>query len=242
MSNSNYFPFSSLISLDSQSSVPAEWVISILKHHITDERKNRIDQVINKRCFSCFPIFENIYDQGNLSAVIRSSEAMGFGQAHIIETFDKFKKSKRTTAGSEKWVELIKKKNTSQAIDELKKNKVQILSTSLQPNSISIEDVDVTRPTALVFGNESSGVSQEMIEASDACVIIPMIGFVQSFNISVAGALGLWILKKKRDSHFGSDTDLNQNEKDILKAHYYIRSVDAAYPILKNYLSTKINL
>lgn len=207
--------------------VKASEVIQTLSPQITKERLARIDQVVNSRCFSCFPVLEGIYDRGNISAVLRSAEALGFGQALVIESQERFKESQRTTAGADKWVEISRFKQTLSAVEHLKKNNIQIISTALTPKAVPIETIDFTKPTALVLGNEKSGVTPEMQEASDHCVMIPMDGFVQSFNISVAGALALWVARHQRLAQVGRHADLSMEQKQILSAHYMLRTLDS---------------
>ena len=102
-----------------------------------------------------------------------------------------------------------------------------------------IAEVDFTKPTALVLGNEKDGASREMIEAADHRIIIPMNGFVQSFNISVAGALSLYHIYQQRLMKLGTNADLSFEEKNILKAIYYLRTLDSSVDVLERVLSGK---
>jgi tRNA (guanosine-2'-O-)-methyltransferase len=224
---------------DLNQTVPAQIVRDILFAYLTSERQLKISKVASQRCYSCFPVLEGIYDRGNVSAVLRSTEAMGFGQCYVIESSERFKESQRTTAGADKWIELRKFKTTKEAIDQLKKDKVQIVSTALSSTSIPIFEVDFTKPTALVLGNEKSGVSSEMLEASDYHVIIPMQGFVQSFNISVAASLCLWTIFQQRLNKLGSNCDVTSEEVISLEANYALRTLDSAPDILRRHLYAK---
>ena len=93
--------------------------------------------------------------------------------------------------------------------------------------------VDFSTPLALVLGNEKDGVSQEMLEAADERVILPMPGFVQSFNISIAGALCLYHIWYDRNQKLGSNADLTAEQKEILRATYAMRTMDSVESILK---------
>lgn len=199
---------------------------------LTEERRRKIERVVQGRCFSNVVVMENIYDRGNISAVMRSAEALGFSQMHLIELGERFKESQRTTAGADKWVETSKWKSTAACIEKLKSEGKQIVVTHLDSSSKPISQVDFSKPSALVLGNEKDGVSQEMIQAADHRVILPMEGFVQSFNISVAGALCFYQIYLSRQGRLGQSGDLDSREQEILKAVYAARTLDSSADII----------
>lgn len=226
------FPFSSTLKTDRGLEVQYQQVLKEIGPLLTPERRERIAQVVGGRTYNLAVVLENIYDRGNASAVMRSQEALGIGLTHMIESGEKFKESQRTTAGADKWVELKKWKSTKECVGSLKQQGFQVVTTHLGKKSVPISEIDFTRKTALVLGNEHAGASEEMVELSDACVILPMTGFVQSYNISVAGALCFYHMYQdriRRKQHHG---DLNDEEKEILKAVYYLRTLDSAHEIL----------
>lgn len=200
---------------------------------LTPERQKKINAVVNTRCFSVAIVLESIYDRGNISAVMRTGEGLGFANFHIVETFEKFKEANRVTQGADKWVETTKWKSSTACIEHLKSKGYQICVTALAPDSVPIQAVDFSKPTALVLGNEKQGVSQEMIDACDHKVIIPMPGFVQSFNISVAGALSMFHMSQDRVRRMGSNEDINDIEKWKLSMVYAVHTLDSAEKILK---------
>jgi tRNA (guanosine-2'-O-)-methyltransferase len=207
---------------------------------LTPERRRKIDEVAQLRNFSNAVVLENIYDRGNASAVMRSAEALGFVQMHLIELGEKFKESQRTTAGADKWLEVKKWKSTGDCIRSLKAEGHQIVVTHLDATSKPIDQVDFSNPTALVLGNEKDGVSREMIEAADHRVVLPMTGFVQSYNISVAGALCFYHIYMDRVRRLGKCGDLSLKEQRILQAEYYLRSLDSAADFLRELLDRKV--
>jgi len=198
---------------------------------LTPERQQKIDRVAGGRCFDISVVLEGIYDRGNISAVMRTAEGLGFADFHIIETFEKFKNANRVTQGADKWVESRKWKTSKEAIDFFKKNKIRICVTSLE-SSKPLHEVDFSTPLALVLGNEKDGASKEIMEAADERVIIPMPGFVQSFNISVAGALCLYQISQSRLKSRGTNVDVNSEQVRLLRAHYALRTLDSAESIL----------
>jgi tRNA (guanosine-2'-O-)-methyltransferase len=178
-------------------------------------------------------VLESIYDRGNVSAVMRSAEGLGFGNFHVIETQEKFKESQRVTQGADKWVEVKKWKKTADCVKSLKDQGFKICVTHLDEKSKPLHEIDFSQKTALVLGNEKDGVSAEMIAAADERIIIPMTGFVQSFNISVAGALSLYHISQDRLKKRGTNASLNETEQGILRALYYLRTQDSAVQFLE---------
>lgn len=198
---------------------------------LTPDRQKKIERVSRGRCFDISVVLEGIYDRGNISAVMRTAEGLGFSNFHIIETFEKFKNANRVTQGADKWVEAKKWKSTTEAIKYFKDNKIRICVTSLE-SAKPIHEIDFSTPLALVLGNEKSGASQEIMEAADERVIIPMPGFVQSFNISVAGALSLYQIYQNRLQKLGKNEDVTPEQIRLLQAQYALRTLDSAEAIL----------
>lgn len=232
------FPFSENIHLGKTADGQALQISAELAHdHIekllTKDRIDKIHRVVENRTYNVVTVLENLYDRGNASAVMRSAEALGIAQVHSIEPNEKMKESQRTTAGADKWVEVRRWKKTADCVAELKRQKKQIVVTHLDATSVPIHEVDFTKPTAIVLGNEKEGVSPEMIAAADVRVILPMVGFVQSYNISVAGALCFYHIFMDRMRRQGFHGDLTDKEKKILRTIYYMRTQPSSEDILK---------
>jgi len=230
------FPHSERIPVDTHLSVHYELILQHIGPLLTAERRQKIDRVVAGRNFETAVVLEGIYDRGNISAVMRTAEGLGFANFHVIETQEKFKEANRVTQGADKWVEVQKWKQTADCVRSLKQQGYKICVTTLEGGK-PISEVDFSGKTALVLGNEKDGVTREMIDAADERIIIPMPGFVQSFNISVAGALCLYHILQDRTRRRGSNADLTQKEQDILKALYYLRTQDSAMDYLKEMFS-----
>jgi tRNA (guanosine-2'-O-)-methyltransferase len=226
------FPLSHDIPVRENLRINYELIVKTIGPLLTPERVKKIDHVVANRNFSNAVVLEGIYDRGNISAVMRTAEAFGFVNFHVIETQERFKEANRVTQGADKWTEVQKWKTTRECILDLKKRGHKIVATSLEASK-PIDEIDWTVPTALVLGNEKEGISKEMFELSDERVVIPMSGFVQSFNISVAGALCLYHIYLDRMAKYGKSGDVTTIEKEILKAHYYLRTQDSAQDILQ---------
>lgn len=232
------FPFSQQLEVEKNFFVDAHFAHEQIGPLLTKERVEKIHRVVENRTFNVVTVLENIYDRGNASAVMRSAEALGMAYVHSIEPGEKFKESQRTTAGADKWVELKRWKSTAECVAELRRQKKQIVVTHLDSTSVPIAEVDFTKPTALVLGNEKDGVSPEMIAAADARVILPMVGFVQSYNISVAGALCFYHMYMDRMRRQGFHGDLTEEQKLILRAEYFIRTQPSSADILRSFKKT----
>ncbi len=199
--------------------IPPDVVIEKLQDFITQDRKSKIEEVLKKRSAHFAPVMEGIYDRGNISAVMRSAEAFGFYNFHIIETSNEFKKSQRVTQGADKWLDVKKWKKTSGCISHLKSSGYQVYSTHLSKDAIPFDELDFSKKTAVVFGNEKDGVSDEALKLSDGNVLLPMSGFTQSFNISVAGALSF------QRAYLHNLPKIGDAEAKMLRALYYFKTI-----------------
>lgn len=199
----------------------SSFLVEHLKNHVTPERWGRIQSVVDHRRPQTAVVLEDIYDRGNTSAVMRSAEAFGLYQLHLIELSEKFKESKRVTQGAHKWLDRQKWKSTSSCIQDLKTKGYKIYVTHLDTQAKPLGEVDMSQPFAICFGNEKEGASPELLELADERVYIPMQGFVQSFNISVAAALCFYHIQLYAKKH-----TLSNEERLRLQALYLTRSID----------------
>lgn len=204
---------------------PAE-VIEKMGALLTSERKERIRAIVEKRTFDVIPVMDGIHDLGNVSAVLRSAEAFGLQEVHFVENQSKYKVSKRTSKGTDKWLNVIRWKESLACAKDLKARGYQIVSTHLDDTAVPIGTVDFSKKTALILGNEKDGVSKEILDMSDVRCIIPMQGFAESFNISVAAAVSFYHIYQDRMKKLGHHGNLTEDQKLHLIADYYLRTAD----------------
>ena len=198
------------------------YVIDKLKDQVRPERWLKIQKIVDQRNKNLATVLENIYDRGNSSAVMRSAEAFGFYQIHHIIQGNEFKESKRVTQGADKWLVQKKWPNTLSCIQNLKQQGFKIFVTQLEGGR-PIEECSFQGPVALCLGNEKEGVSPTLSECADEKVFIPMQGFVQSFNISVAAALSFqYVYLKTKEA--GGPPPLSNEERQQLLAQYLLKS------------------
>ncbi|MFU8805701.1 MAG: TrmH family RNA methyltransferase [Bradymonadaceae bacterium] len=209
-------------------------ILELLEGHITERRRARIDAVIAERTYTVVPVMDQIYDTGNVAAVLRTSEGLGYAAAAVIESAEQ-KSSQRITQGADKWVDIARFSTPAECIDDLKSRNFQIVATHLEA-SVPLHTIDFTRPTAIVFGNERDGVCEEVLDASDYRCVIPMLGFVQSFNISVAAAISLHHILLLRTARLGAQGDLSEAQQRILKAVYYLKAVNEGHRLIPRLL------
>lgn len=202
-----------------------EHILAKLAPMMTEERKARLREVVAARSFHVLPILENIYDRGNISAVMRSTEAFGFIRMALVDKPQaKFKAANRVTKGAEKWLDVNAYGSPDEAVRKIKAQGYQIWATDLN-TEFSINDIDWSRPTAVVLGNEKEGTSAEMLSLVDGRFRVPMVGFSQSFNISVAAAL-IFYHAFQEIQRRGLRCALSETEQRQILANYYLRCFD----------------
>ncbi|MBN2719054.1 MAG: RNA methyltransferase [Deltaproteobacteria bacterium] len=200
-------------------------VCEILGKMMTDERRATIDNVVANRTQMLHVAIEGVHDPHNTAAIIRSADAFGIQNIHIIEGATRFKSSAAVTQGAHKWVDVHVYADTSSFLEKMRDQQMRVFVAAMD-GAVAVANVDITTPLVLVFGNEAEGISAQMRAGADGAFRIPMFGFVESFNVSVAAGITIAMLRQ----HGGGD--LSEPERDILVARYYLRSVRAGYDIV----------
>jgi len=201
-------------------------LVEHLSEFITKERNEKINRVLENRTRHLTVVLEDIYQPHNASAVLRSCECFGVQDVHIIENNNKFRINPDIVLGATKWLTINKytkqKHNTEECLNKLKNQGYIIAATSLHEKSISLYDINVSVKTALVFGTEMYGISEKVKEMTDVFVKISMLGFTESFNISVAVALSMFHFTTKM-REFDVLWQLSKKEKNELKLNWIKR-------------------
>lgn len=213
-----------------------EQVVDILRPFMSPERLERIDEVAAGRTYTVTTVVEGLIDRGNVSAVMRSAEALGYQSFHLVTGGKRFKNSPRTAQGADKWLDLHFWETSQACVEHLRREGYAVVVTHLDETAVPIDAIDFTRRTALVFGNERDGVSPEMVALSDQRCVIPMTGFAQSFNISVAAAVSLYHAYRDRLAHQGFHGDLTDEERALLRAAFCLRSTKRSRQIIRDAL------
>jgi len=161
---------------------------------MTEDRTEKLLYVLSKRQAGLTVVMENVDDPHNISAVMRTCEAVGIQDVYVLTTkihpHKKF--GPRSSSSAAKWLTIHQYTDAKECFAELRKHFSQILTTHLAADSVGLHEIDFTKTTALIFGNEHDGVSEEIRSLADGNFIIPQMGIIQSLNISVACAVSIY--------------------------------------------------
>ena len=212
-----------------------------LEGFVTEKRKNTFKNILLNRTRHFTVVLEDIFQQHNSSAVIRSCDVFGIQDIHIIENKYHSKVSRHVAKGSQKWLNLNNykedKNNTKDCLTRLKNEGYQIIATSPHNNTCTLHDLDISKKSAFIFGVEKSGVSEEVLINSDEIITIPMVGFTESLNISVAAAIILENLTNKlRNSNY--QWRLSEKEQEIIYANWLEKSIKNVDEIKNRFFKT----
>ncbi|MCB0477903.1 MAG: RNA methyltransferase [Crocinitomicaceae bacterium] len=171
-------------------------LLDALRNMITDNKNELFDEVIEKRTRHLTIIIENMFQEQNASAVIRTADCLGLQDVHIIENNNKLKINPDISLGSSKWMSIHQyyknENNTIDCIRQLKEQGYTIAATSPHKDDMLISELPVENKTALLFGTELTGLSQTAMNEADVYVKIPMFGFTESYNLSVSAGICMY--------------------------------------------------
>ena len=187
---------------------------------MTPERKNKLLTVLSKRQSNLTVVLENVFDPHNISAVMRTCDSVGIQDIYILNTRIPPHKEWgfKSSSSARKWVTSNQFTNVAECFDALRKNYTTILTTHLADNSIGLYDIDFTGSVALVFGNETFGVSEEIRALADGNFVIPQVGIIRSLNISVACAVSIYeaYRQKKQAGHYDQMSLPEERQNQLL--------------------------
>ena len=168
---------------------------------MTEERTERLNNVLAKRQPGLTIVLENVSDPHNISAVMRTCDAVGVQDIYILNTSIGLHEawSAKTSSSAAKWLTVHQFTDAAECFAALRKKFSRIYTTHLSTDAVSLYDLNLTESVALVFGNEHGGVSKEIIEMADGNFIIPQVGIIKSLNISVACAVSLYEAYRQKE-------------------------------------------
>ena len=211
-------------------------LLTYLESYLTEERKQRFLEVLQKRTKHITVAVEDVYQLHNTSAIIRSCDVFGIQDLHVIE--DRFGKrlDKNIAMGAEQWVDVYRYQTTADCISKLKDDGYQIIATTPHNDSSLLHDFFPTEKSAIFFGTEKEGLSEEVMQQADGFLKIPMVGFSESLNVSVSAAIIIQQLAQKvRDSNLNwqlTDIEILNKQLDWTK-----KSIKDVQGIIKRYRS-----
>jgi tRNA (guanosine-2'-O-)-methyltransferase len=188
--------------------------LAFLENIITDNRKEKFLKVLKDRTKHFTIAVEDVFQMHNASAVMRSCEVFGIQELHVIEERYGKRIDKEIAMGAQKWVDISTYDSVTNCIDTLKNQGYQIIATTPHENDCLLEDFDISKPSALFFGTERDGLSEEILQKADGFLKIPMVGFTESLNISVSASI---IIQNLTNRLRNSAIDWQLTEEEILE-------------------------
>ena len=188
-------------------------------------KRQLFDKLVLNRTRHICVVLEDIFQPHNASAVLRSCDCFGVQDVHVVENHNKYAPNSDVTMGSDKWVDFYKHPDILQTYDQLRRQGYRIIATLPHENDTLITQLDISQPTALVFGTELTGLSQEAIDHADGYVKVPMYGFTESFNISVCAALSLFYLTERMRANPSIHWQLSPLEQITLKLYWSMQVI-----------------
>ena len=201
-------------------------VADVLGEILSEERKETIENAVSHRTNRLQIAIEGVHDPHNTAAIIRTADAFGVQNIHIIEGATRFRSSASVTQGAHKWIDIHMYRNTPHFIEKMRQQEIRVLVAAMD-GAANVSEIKTDSPVVLVFGNEAEGISDEMRSQADGAFKIPMYGFVESFNVSVAAGISISTIRQQGEGH------LTEEQRSVLRARYYLRSVRAGYDIVK---------
>lgn len=191
---------------------------------ITPAKIEKFDRIAAERTRHIAIVVENLYQEHNASAVMRSCDCFGIQDLHVIEKTNKFSVNREIAMGAGQWVDHYQYTDelypTSKCINHLKEQGYLIAATTPHTNDVNIHEMPLDKPVALLFGTEQTGLSEAALNMSDIFVKIPMVGFTESFNISVSAALCMHTLRNRLETQEEFKWKINEDEQIELKIQW----------------------
>jgi len=193
-------------------------LIEQLLQYVTENKRDKMDAVLENRTRYITVVLEDLFQEHNASAALRTCDIFGVQDVHVVQAKYQFKALDTISMGASKWVDVQSYTSITDSITALKAQGYRIVATTPHRQSYSLPELPLDQKTALIFGSEQTGLSQEALAQADMFVKIPMFGFVESFNVSVSVALCLYdVINRLHTSEYA--WRLSQEEKqDILLA------------------------
>ncbi len=219
--------------------------INYLKEFIREGRWETINKVLDQRTEYVTVVLEDIYQSHNASAVLRSCDGFGINDVHVIENNCEFDPHVQITLGADQWLDINRYNtpnvdNTEICLSSLKEKGYQIIATTPHERESNLNDLDVSKPTALVFGNELDGFSESVLKHADGFVKIPMYGFSESFNISVSAAVCMYDLTTRvRQKKSNIDWKLTEDRRSELLLSWLKSSIKAGEQLAEKFLKER---
>lgn len=209
-------------------------LLEYLERFLTEERRQKFADVLSRRTKHFTVAIQDVFQVHNTSAVIRSCDVFGIQEAHIIEERFGNRLDKNIAMGAQKWVDVHRHASTDDCIKELRRQGYRIIATTPHNDSCFVDEFDVSQRSALFFGTEKDGLSDDVMDQADGFLKIPMAGFTESLNISVSAAVILHTLTGKLKKS-GIPWQLSEEEMLEKRMDWSRKSIKSVEEILRRY-------
>lgn len=211
-------------------------ILDHLQEYLTPRRKALFEKVLAERTNHFTVVAQDVYQLHNTSAVVRSCDVFGIQNIHVIEEKIPRRIDKEIAMGAQKWVNINRYTSAKDCVKLLRSKGYQIVATSPHDDSRLLEDFDISTPSALFFGTEKDGLSEEIMEVADATIKIPMVGFTESLNISVSAAIILQSLTSKLKKS-GVAWQFSEKEKNEIRMDWTKKTIKNSEQIIQRFLN-----
>lgn len=200
-------------------------MIEALRPYVTAQRQERIEAVLRGRLSALEVAIERPYDPHNAAAVVRSAEALGAWAVHVIAASDRILRAPGTTMGTHNWIDTVQHRSLDEFLQRSRRAGMLLAGACVDATHM-LDELPIDRPICLLFGNEHAGLSAAAQAACEVRFRIPIYGFAESYNMSVAAALSLYATSSRMRAQLGAAGDLDEVGCELERARYYYRSVD----------------
>lgn len=217
-----------------------EKLLQALYSIITPEKISKFESIASERTRHVTVVVENLYQEHNASAVMRSCDCFGIQDLHVIEKDNKFSVNRDIALGAGQWVDHYhytdKLYPSSSCINSLKEKGYKIAATTPHTDAYTINNVPIEEPIAFLFGTEQTGLSEKALDLADYYVKIPMVGFTESFNISVSAALTINTIRTRLENFDDLNWKLSKDDQTKLKIEWCKKIIKNPDSVIKDFL------
>lgn len=212
-------------------------LLSYLQGYLTPSRLQRFEEILDRRTRHITVVLEDVFQLHNASAVVRSCDVFGIQDVHLIE--DRFGRrlDKNIALGAQKWVSIHRQTSATACIESLRAKGYKIIATTPHTAAFAPQELPLDAPTALFFGTEKEGLSETVLEQADCLLKIPMYGFTESLNVSVAAAIVLNTLRSRLNAS-EIPWQIPENERDEIRLDWTKKTVKSVDEIISRYQET----
>jgi tRNA (guanosine-2'-O-)-methyltransferase len=213
----------------------------LLEPMMSERRMQRLHDMAALRTRFVTVVLDDLYHQHNMSAVVRSAEAMGIQDIHVLQLENRFRPSHGVALGAQQWITVHRHQDIKACMTGLKEKKYLLLAADPPANTgesdgkrvYALDEIPLEQPVALVFGRERDGLHDEVRDLCDASFFIPMNGFTESLNVSVTAGIALYSLRRRIDAMERNRWELSVSEQLELIDEWSVKSVRRGEAVLK---------